>query len=101
MLWVAKNGNLLYAANAASIGAAMNYGFYIDEGAQFLLSQALQTYDVEKRAQYYRIFQQLVHEAAPWVYLAHSNQNLVFRKNVEGYTLHPTSRKFFYPVSIE
>ncbi|TKJ42914.1 ABC transporter substrate-binding protein, partial [Candidatus Aerophobetes bacterium Ae_b3a] len=105
--WTGDNGdpdnfmNVLYGANKCSIGAAGNYGFYNDEGAQFLLSEALQTYDVEKRAQYYRIFQQMVHEAAPWVYLAHSNQNVVFRKNVEGYALHPTSRKFFYPVSIE
>ncbi|KKM44223.1 hypothetical protein LCGC14_1561810 [marine sediment metagenome] len=105
--WTGDNGdpdnfmNVLYGPNSTSIGAAGNYGFYIDEGAQFLLSQALQTYDVEKRAQYYRIFQQLVHEAAPWVYLAHSNQNVVFRKNVQGYALHPTSRKFFYPVWIE
>jgi len=105
--WTGDNGdpdnfmNVLYGPNACSIGAAGNYGFYNDEGAQFLLSEALQTYDVEKRAQYYRIFQQMVHEAAPWVYLAHSNQNVVFRKNVQGYALHPTSRKFFYPVSIE
>jgi len=105
--WTGDNGdpdnfmNVLYGANKCSIGAAGNYGFYNDEGAQFLLSEALQTYDVEKRAQYYRIFQQMVHEAAPWVYLAHSNQNVVFRKNVQGYALHPTSRKFFYPVSIE
>lgn len=105
--WTGDNGdpdnfmNVLYGPNATSIGAAGNYGFYIDEGAQFLLSQALQTYDVEKRAQYYRIVQQLIHEAAPWVYLAHSNQNIVFRTNVQGYALHPTSRKFFYPVWIE
>jgi len=105
--WTGDNGdpdnfmNVLYGPNACSIGAAGNYGFYNDEGAQFLLSQALQTYDVEERAQYYRIVQQMLHEAAPWVYLAHSNQNVVFRKNVEGYALHPTSRKFFYPVWIE
>jgi len=105
--WTGDNGdpdnfmNVLYGPNACSIGAAGNYGFYNDEGAQFLLTQALQTYDVEKRAEYYRIVQQMLHEAAPWVYLAHSNQNVVFRKNVEGYVLHPTSRKFFYPVWIE
>jgi len=105
--WTGDNGdpdnfmNMLYGANKCSIGAAGNYAFYNDEGAQFLLSEALQTYDVEKRAQYYRIFQQMIHEAAPFVYLAHSNQSLVLRKNVQGYALHPTSRKFFYPVSIE
>ncbi len=105
--WTGDNGdpdnfmNVLYGPNATSIGTAGNYGFYIDEGAQFLLSQALNTYDVKERAHYYRIVQQMIHDAAPWVYLAHSNQNVVFRKNVQGYVLHPTSRKFFYPVWIE
>ncbi len=105
--WTGDNGdpdnfmNVLYGPNATSLGTAGNFGFYNDEGAQFLLSEALQTYDVEKRAQYYKIVQQMLHEAAPFVYPAHSNQNLVFRKNVEGYALHPTSRKFFYPVWIE
>jgi len=42
-----------------------------------------------------------IHESANWVYIAHANQNVVFRSNVEGYTLHPTSRKFFYPVWIK
>ena len=105
--WTGDNGdpdnfmNVLYGPNATSIGTAGNYGFYIDEGAQFLLSQALQTYDVKERAHYYRIVQQMLHDAAAWVYLAHSNQNVVFSKNVQGYVLHPTSRKFFYPVWIE
>ena len=105
--WTGDNGdpdnfmNVLYAPNACSLGTAMNFGFYNDEGAQFLLSQALQTYDVKKRAEYYRIVQQMLHEAAPFVYLAHSNQTVVFRKSVQGYVLHPTSRKFFYPVWIE
>ena len=105
--WTGDNGdpdnfmNVLYAPNACSLGTAMNFGFYNDEGAQFLLTQALRTYDVEERAEYYRIVQQMLHEAAPFVYLAHSNQTVAFRKNVQGYVLHPTSRKFFYPVWIE
>ena len=105
--WTGDNGdpdnfmNVLYGANACSIGTAGNYGFYNDEKAQDLLSKALQTYDESKRAEYYQKVQEMIHEAAPWVYLAHSNQNVVFRKNVQGYVLHPTSRKFFYLVGIE
>ena len=45
--------------------------------------------------------QEMIHEEAGWVYLAHSTQNIVFRANVKGYVLNPTSRKFFYPVSVE
>jgi peptide/nickel transport system substrate-binding protein len=105
--WTGDNGdpdnfmNVLYGPNATSIGTAGNYGFYNDMKAQELLTAALQTFDTDKRAEYYRKVQEMIHESANWVYIAHSNQNLVFRSNVYGYVMHPTSRKFFYPVWIE
>jgi len=105
--WTGDNGdpdnflNVLYGANACSIGTAGNYGFYTNFTAQALLTAALQTYDIEKRATYYKKFQEMIHEDACYVYLAHSKQTVAFRVNVMGYVLHPTSRKFFYPVSVE
>lgn len=105
--WTGDNGdpdnflNVLYGLNACSIGTAGNYAFYTNKTNQELLTQALRTYDVNKRAAYYKKAQELIHEDAGWVFLAHSNQNVVFRKNVEGFVLHPTSRMFFYPVDIK
>ena len=105
--WTGDNGdpdnfmNVLYGANACSIGTAGNYAFFNDENVQILLSKALQTYDKEKRAEYYKKAQEVIHEEAGWVYLAHSLQSMVFRKNVHGFVLNPTSRYFFYPVSVE
>jgi len=105
--WTGDNGdpdnfmNVLYGANACSIGTAGNYAFYNNEENQELLSAALATYDEGKRATYYKKAQEMIHEDAGWVYLAHSTQNIVFRTNVKGYVLNPTSRKFFYPVSVE
>lgn len=105
--WTGDNGdpdnfmNVLYGANAASIGTAGNYAFYTNNTNQAFLSAALATYDSEKRAEYYKKAQEMIHEDAGWVYLAHSLQTVAFRANVQGYDLHPTSRKFFYPVSIE
>jgi peptide/nickel transport system substrate-binding protein len=105
--WTGDNGdpdnflNVLYGANVCSIGTSGNYGFYMNSTAQALLTAALATYDTEKRATYYKKFQEMIHEDACYVYLAHSNQNLAFRANVKGYVIHPTSRKFFYPVSVE
>jgi ABC-type transport system substrate-binding protein len=105
--WTGDNGdpdnfmNVLYGANACSIGTAGNYAFYTNNTNQELLSAALATYDEEKRAAYYKKAQEMIHEDAGWVYLAHSTQNIVFRTNVKGYVLNPTSRKFFYPVWIE
>ena len=105
--WTGDNGdpdnfmNVLYAENACSIGTAGNVAFYNNSRVQEVLSAALQTYDTTERANYYEEAQVLLHENASHVYLAHSNQNVVFRSNVKGYVLHPTSRKFFYPVIIE
>ena len=105
--WTGDNGdpdnfmNVLYGPNSASIGAAGNVAFYNNEEVQELLTKAVRTYDTGKRAKYYEQAQEIIHEDAAWVYLAHSNQNLVFRANVQGYVINPTSRKFFYPVSVE
>jgi len=105
--WSGDNGdpdnfmNVLYGANACSLGSAGNYAFYTNNTVQKLLSAALATYDDEERAVYYKKAQEMIHEDAPFVYLAHSTQNIVFRANVKGFVLNPTSRKFFYPVSVE
>ena len=104
--WIADNGdpdNFMneYSSNSASIGMSKNNAFYINESVQELLSKALATYDNEKRATYYKKIQEMVHEDAAWVYLVHSTQNMVFKNNIKGFVLHPTSRTFFYPVWVE
>jgi len=90
-----------YAPNSAAIGTASNVAFYNNEEIQNLISKALETYDENERAEYYKKVQKMIHEDAPWVYLAHSNQNLVFSATVHNFVLYPTSRMFFYPVWIE
>jgi len=105
--WTGDNGdpdnfmNVLYGPNAANIGAAGNYSFIMRPELQEALTAAVRTYDVDERARQYKRAQEMIHEDAGWVYIAHANQNLAFRKEVKGYTLHPTSRKFFYPVTLE
>ena len=104
--WIGDNGDPdnfmnVCSINRASIGMAQNRAFYINDVVQELLSAALVTYDDEKRATYYKKIQEIVHEDAGWVYLVHSTQNLVFKNNIKGFILNPTSRTFFYPVWIE
>ena len=105
--WTGDNGdpdnfmNVLYGPNSASIGTAGNVAFYNRSEVQEKFTAALQTYDTDERARLYEEAQVLIHEDAPFVYLAHATQNIVFRSNVKGYTLNPTERKFFYPVDIE
>ncbi|MCJ7656729.1 MAG: ABC transporter substrate-binding protein [Candidatus Atribacteria bacterium] len=104
--WVGDNGDPdnfmnVYGTNSASIGTAKNRAFYINDSIQELLSLALVTYDDKKRTVYYKKIQEMVHENAAWVYLVHATQNIVFRKNIKGFILSPTSRVFFYPVWVE
>jgi ABC-type transport system substrate-binding protein len=104
--WIGDNGDpdnfmSVYSTNRASIGIGQNRAFYINDTVQELLSAALVTYDDEKRTTYYKKIQEMVHEDAGWVYLVHSTQNLVFKNNIKGFILNPTSRTFFYPVWIE
>jgi peptide/nickel transport system substrate-binding protein len=105
--WTGDNGdpdnfmNVLYGPDSAKIGTSGNYGFYNDMKAQELLSAATATFDVKKRAELYQKAQELIHESANWVYIAHANQSLVFRANVKGFKMNPTSRMFFYPITVE
>jgi len=90
-----------YAPNSAAIGTASNVAFYNNEEVQNLISKSLRTYDKAERAEYYKKVQEIIHEDAPWVYLAHALQSMVFRKNVNGFVLSPISYFFFYPVWLE
>jgi ABC-type transport system substrate-binding protein len=104
--WTGDNGdpdnfmNVLYGENQCTLGTAGNVAFYNNTEVQDLLSDALQTYNVSERAQLYKEAQVIIHDDAPFVYLAHANQNLVFTKNVQGFVLNPTARYFFYSVDM-
>ena len=91
--WTGDNGdpdnfmNVLYGANQCTLGTAGNVAFYNNTKVQDLLSAALQTYDANERARLYKDAQGIIHEDAPFVYLAHANQNMVFTKNCTGVCL--------------
>ncbi len=105
--WSGDNGdpdnflNVLYSQRVCTVGSAGNYGFKKNQEIQDLLTEALQTYDQDKRAELYEEANKLLVEQCTHVFIAHADQNLGFSKNVKGYIIHPTSRKFFYPVWIE
>ena len=104
--WTGDNGdtdnflNSLYGANKCALGTVGNYGFYNDMEAQELLTKALRTYDMGERWDLYSKFQEMIHEHASYVFLAHSVQSIAFRKEVDGFVISPTSRKFFNTVEI-
>jgi ABC-type dipeptide transport system, periplasmic component len=105
--WTGDNGdpdnflNVLYGPNACSLSTAGNNGWFRNDELQELLTAGLQTYDTDKRAEYYCDAQEIIHDMAGWVYLAHANQNVGIRSNVRGVVLNPTSRLTFENVYIE
>ena len=104
--WTGDNGdpdnfmNVLYGENQCTLGTAGNVAFYNNTEVQSLLSAALQTYVLTERARLYEEAQVIIHEDAPFVYLAHANQAVVFTSNVDGFVLNPTARYFFYSVEM-
>jgi len=92
---------MVYAPDSAAIGTSSNHAFYNNQEVQDLISRSLQTYNKDERAEYYKKAQEIIHEDAAWVFIAHANQNLVFNVNVHNFILSPTSRMFFYPVWVE
>jgi ABC-type transport system substrate-binding protein len=105
--WTGDNGdpdnfmNVLYGANQCTLGTASNIAFYNNSYAQDLFTAAIETYDIAERAELYEEAQMVIHNDAPFVYLAHANQHLVFRANVKNFIMNPAVRIFFYPVDIE
>jgi ABC-type transport system substrate-binding protein len=105
--WTGDNGdpdnflNVLYSQDKATVGSAGNIGFKKNPEFQDLLNRALATYDQDERAALYEQANQLLVDQCSHIFIAHSDQNLAFLATVHGYVIHPTSRKFFYPVWVE
>ena len=105
--WSGDNGdpdnflNVLYGEDKATVGTAGNIAFKRNPEFQDLLDAALLTFDQAERASLYEQANALLVEQCSHVFIAHADQNLAFLANVRGYIIHPTSRKFFYPVWLE
>ena len=101
--WSGDNGDpdnflwLLLSAEAAAVPAT-NIAFWKHPQVHRWLLAARQTLDRAERERLYRLVQETWHEEAPWVPLVHAQQLAVVRGDVEGFFLHPTTRKSFRTV---
>jgi len=86
---------VLLDSDAAKVGSAGNVAFYRNATVHTLNKEAQMTTDLNKRIDYYKQVQQIVHDDAPWVPLAYATQTLVFAKNVKGFVLYPTGDYHF------
>lgn len=67
-----------------------NSGYYSDERVDRLVERARRTTDRQERARLYRRLQRIVHEEAPWLFIASWKQNAVTGRGVQGFRLQPS-----------
>ena len=104
--WTGDNGdpdNFLYVllgCTAARPGGN-NIAKWCDPEYDALVTEAKQVSDREKREELYRRAQQIFHDQAPWVPLAHSVVLMAARANVTGYKMDPLGRQPFEGVDLK
>lgn len=80
---------------------ASNKAFYDNEQFQQLIEQARTTYDQEERAKLYEQAQEIFHEDAPWIPLAHTTPPIGIANYVKGFEAHPMELDNYAAVYIQ
>ena len=93
--WTGDNGdpdNFLYVLldkDNAVKGSAGNIAFYKSDELHELLIEAQKTMDKKKRTDLYKEAQQVIHEDAPWVPMAHSTPPIALKNGIMNYKPSP------------
>jgi len=94
MAWMTNDPDTLpyltLRSQAFPDAGGFNSGYYANEKVDELLEAARKSTDQGERAKLYREMQQIVHEDAPWVFVANWKQNAVTNDRVENFTLQPS-----------
>jgi peptide/nickel transport system substrate-binding protein len=76
-----------------------NSGYYSNPKVDKLLEEARRETDQKKRAALYRQMQEIVHDDAPWAFIANWKQNAVTGAQVQGFELQPSFFLLLHGVS--
>ena len=93
--WTADNGDpdnflwQLLSKDNAEKGKAQNVSFYKNEEVSRLLDDAKHVVEPEARKALYHRAQEMIHADVPMIPLAYLPQMIAFRKEVQGYKVHP------------
>ncbi|NKI21561.1 ABC transporter substrate-binding protein [Paenibacillus dendritiformis] len=102
--WTGDNGdadNFLYTLLDKDNIGSNNYSRYSNDELHDILIEAQSNPDENKRNELYKKAQEMIHEEAPWVPLAHSKPQLAGIKEIQGFFPHPTGSQAFTNVSIQ
>ena len=94
MAWMTNDPDTLpYLAlrtGAFPDAGGFNSGYYSNPEVDRLLEAARRSTDQAERARLYREMQRIVHEDAPWAFVANWKQNAVTSSRVSGFRLQPS-----------
>lgn len=82
-------------------GSIFNFPNWSDTEFDTLVIEARKIADQEKRVALYEKAQDRVNDQVPMVTIAHGNNVVLLRKEVEGFYLHPTAQFWFHEVSVK
>ncbi len=103
MAWMTNDPDTLpYLAlrtDAWPSDGGFNSGYYSNPEVDKLLEAARRSTDQNERARLYREMQQIVHDDAPWAFIANWKQNAVTSSRVEGFKLQPSFFLILHQVS--
>ncbi|WP_303969407.1 ABC transporter substrate-binding protein [Sporosarcina ureae] len=91
--WTGDNGdadNFLYVLLDEDNIGSNNYTYFKNDETHKLFIEAQSEVDEDKRIELYKQAQEILHEEAPWVPLAHSIPLLGGKKELTGFVPHPT-----------
>ncbi|MCC7047804.1 MAG: ABC transporter substrate-binding protein [Alphaproteobacteria bacterium] len=94
--------NFLYEVlGCGAVKSGGNRARWCNQTYEDLVVKARKTADRAERANLYLKAQEVFHEEAPWVTLAHSIVFVPMRREVEGYKVDPLGANTFYTVDIK
>ncbi|MFW5711888.1 MAG: ABC transporter substrate-binding protein, partial [Spirochaetota bacterium] len=85
---------------AAEVPAG-NIAFWKNEEFNDLVLEAKSTFDRDERTELYKEAQEIFHEEAPWVPVAHSVVSEPMQPNVMDFKLSPVGKRVFYSVWLD
>ena len=104
MGWAGDNGDpdnfLTPQFSCASVKSGLNFARFCDPKLDGLISQGKALSEQDKRSALYHDAQQLIHDQALWLPLAHPTASVLLRKEVKGYAVNPFGRQDFSKVSL-
>ena len=91
--WTGDNGdadNFIYVLLDGDNIGSNNYTYYDNQDLHKILIEAQTEVDEDKRNELYKQAQEIIHEDAPWVPLAHSTPLLAGKADIVDFLPHPT-----------